>query len=394
MTINSLTLPSLTGQEEQIGGFDLICKGTPVKNESSLFSTMLGCHNNRSQQLKKLSKIISSKLSQTYHQEKEDAKKASSAKERDVASTAASDTSLNTAKAKVKATSKVAAIYGGAKNTTRPPTLIKQAAGSTSATSTATVGQAKEAKEVTTGPNLKAVKSKVKEAIKPKGLPTPPVSATSATTMASANSTDKEATISVYTGIAKSPGQRVSLSGASSNQNSTVTSPGLGRQSDKLPALNTGKGTMRGELNSQGDANGSQRKVLKPGQAQLDQRQALNNAVGQKRTSAVLGAQGVKSPLLKGRAETNETRKSTTNSNSNSHSREIDREERKYKEEEDSEEEEDEDEDDEEDEDEDEDEEEEEDDDDEEEAVERGKKPQKSNQSEGSNQPNRQEEYE
>mmetsp|Transcript_12980 Transcript_12980/g.11105 ORF Transcript_12980/g.11105 Transcript_12980/m.11105 type:complete len:121 (-) Transcript_12980:28-390(-) len=52
----------LTGQEEQIGGFDLICKGTPVKNESTLFSTMLGSFNNRSQQLKKLAKMLSAKL--------------------------------------------------------------------------------------------------------------------------------------------------------------------------------------------------------------------------------------------------------------------------------------------------------------------------------------------
>jgi len=73
----------LTGQEEQIGGFDLICKGAPVKNESSLFTTMLSCHNNRSQQLKKLAKMISSKLTQAFiQQEKEESKKnAAAAKE-------------------------------------------------------------------------------------------------------------------------------------------------------------------------------------------------------------------------------------------------------------------------------------------------------------------------
>ena len=38
----------LTGNEEQIGGFDLICKGQPLKTSStSLFSTHLGCFNNR-----------------------------------------------------------------------------------------------------------------------------------------------------------------------------------------------------------------------------------------------------------------------------------------------------------------------------------------------------------
>ena len=94
----------LTGQEEQIGGFDLICKGVPVKNESSLFSTMLGSHNNRSQQLKKLAKIIASKLSQ---QEKEATKRITSGKDRDGASTAATDTSVSTIKSK-KITSKIA----------------------------------------------------------------------------------------------------------------------------------------------------------------------------------------------------------------------------------------------------------------------------------------------
>ena len=38
----------LTGNEEQLGGFDLICKGTPTKTAAcSLFSSRLGCYNDR-----------------------------------------------------------------------------------------------------------------------------------------------------------------------------------------------------------------------------------------------------------------------------------------------------------------------------------------------------------
>ena len=38
----------LTGNEEQIGGFDLICKGTPIKlPANSTFTTYLGAFNNR-----------------------------------------------------------------------------------------------------------------------------------------------------------------------------------------------------------------------------------------------------------------------------------------------------------------------------------------------------------
>ena len=60
----------LTGNEEQIGGFDLICKGTPVKlSQTSVFTSHLGCFNNRQSQLKKLAKMTAARLAQTYQQQ-------------------------------------------------------------------------------------------------------------------------------------------------------------------------------------------------------------------------------------------------------------------------------------------------------------------------------------
>eukprot|EP00357_Protocruzia_adherens_P036791 CAMPEP_0114979606 /NCGR_PEP_ID=MMETSP0216-20121206/4462_1 /TAXON_ID=223996 /ORGANISM="Protocruzia adherens, Strain Boccale" /LENGTH=437 /DNA_ID=CAMNT_0002340945 /DNA_START=29 /DNA_END=1342 /DNA_ORIENTATION=+ len=57
----------LTGNEEQIGGFDLIFKGGPVKLPSnSTYLTHLGCYNNRTQQLKKLAKSCAARLAQNY----------------------------------------------------------------------------------------------------------------------------------------------------------------------------------------------------------------------------------------------------------------------------------------------------------------------------------------
>ena len=57
----------LTGSEEQVGGYDLICKGNPVKpSQSSMYSSHLGCFNNRNQQLKKLAKMTAARLAQNY----------------------------------------------------------------------------------------------------------------------------------------------------------------------------------------------------------------------------------------------------------------------------------------------------------------------------------------
>ena len=53
----------LTGDEEQIGGFDLIYKTAPVILPSnSVYSSYLGAINNRKQQLKKLAKTTALRL--------------------------------------------------------------------------------------------------------------------------------------------------------------------------------------------------------------------------------------------------------------------------------------------------------------------------------------------
>jgi len=116
----------LTGQEEQIGGFDLICKGTPIRAESSMFASMLSCHNNRAQQLKKkLGKIISSKLAQAYLQEKEEAKRSITSKDNASISTAETGSSI-LGKGRSKALpGKVNNPIIGSKPT-KPPMLNKQ----------------------------------------------------------------------------------------------------------------------------------------------------------------------------------------------------------------------------------------------------------------------------
>lgn len=60
----------LTGKEESVGGFDLICKGNPVKKPTnSMYKSGLGCFNNRQQQMKKLAKATATRLATQYQQE-------------------------------------------------------------------------------------------------------------------------------------------------------------------------------------------------------------------------------------------------------------------------------------------------------------------------------------
>ena len=53
----------LTGEENQIGGYDLIYKGAPVVfPHSSVYDSLLGAYNNRKPQLKKLAKATALRL--------------------------------------------------------------------------------------------------------------------------------------------------------------------------------------------------------------------------------------------------------------------------------------------------------------------------------------------
>jgi len=57
----------LSGNEEQVGGFDMIYKGQTIKQpQNSTYTTHLGCFNNRHQQLKKLAKSTAARLVQHY----------------------------------------------------------------------------------------------------------------------------------------------------------------------------------------------------------------------------------------------------------------------------------------------------------------------------------------
>lgn len=56
-----LILCRLTGEEEQIGGFDVIYSKTKIKSNQKNFS-FLGCLNNRVQQMRKMAKNVALKL--------------------------------------------------------------------------------------------------------------------------------------------------------------------------------------------------------------------------------------------------------------------------------------------------------------------------------------------
>jgi tubulin polyglutamylase TTLL9 len=59
----------MTGNEDQVGGFDIICRGTIIKHpENCTYGTMLGSFNNREKQLKSLSKQTANRLASVFLQ--------------------------------------------------------------------------------------------------------------------------------------------------------------------------------------------------------------------------------------------------------------------------------------------------------------------------------------
>ena len=61
----------LTGNEDQVGGWDIICRGEPVKyNKECMYNTRLGSFNNREKQLKQLAKQTANRLANLYLQKK------------------------------------------------------------------------------------------------------------------------------------------------------------------------------------------------------------------------------------------------------------------------------------------------------------------------------------
>ena len=61
----------MTGNEDQVGGWDIICRGVPIKySEECMYNTRLGSFNNREKQLKQLAKQTASRLANLYMQKK------------------------------------------------------------------------------------------------------------------------------------------------------------------------------------------------------------------------------------------------------------------------------------------------------------------------------------
>ena len=61
----------MTGNEDQVGGFDIICRGNVIKtNSNCIYKTKLGSMNNRKKQLKQLAKQTNTRLANLYLQKK------------------------------------------------------------------------------------------------------------------------------------------------------------------------------------------------------------------------------------------------------------------------------------------------------------------------------------
>ena len=62
----------MTGNENQIGGWDVICRGNVINksNVNNVYWTKLGSFNNREKQLKNLAKSTANRLANLYIQKK------------------------------------------------------------------------------------------------------------------------------------------------------------------------------------------------------------------------------------------------------------------------------------------------------------------------------------
>lgn len=60
----------MTGEEEQIGGFDLIYKNSKRIKNGVRNVSFLGCLNNRQQQMRKMAKTVALRLAEKVKEEK------------------------------------------------------------------------------------------------------------------------------------------------------------------------------------------------------------------------------------------------------------------------------------------------------------------------------------
>jgi len=142
-----------------------------------MFASMLSCHNNRAQQLKKLGKIISSKLAQVYLQEKEEAKRNMTSKDnQSISTTDTTGTILGKGRTKALPNKTGNTIVGS--KPAKPPMLNKQNTISYAAKDPRESKEFKEgpASSIPTNSNTRLVKGRLSEVGKARtSLGLPPV---------------------------------------------------------------------------------------------------------------------------------------------------------------------------------------------------------------------------
>ena len=55
----------MSGEEEQVGGFDLIYKNNKRVKQTLKNKSMLGCYNDRTEKLRKMAKVTALRLAET-----------------------------------------------------------------------------------------------------------------------------------------------------------------------------------------------------------------------------------------------------------------------------------------------------------------------------------------